>query len=190
MIELHQTDEDDINFTNRMRKIVLGALLLYKPQEVYVVHIDNWFDWKWLPFSLEELPPFSPNRVLDQQHFTWDATTSAYLPSERGEILHKAQATSEHRNQRRLSKISAPTSFVWYSGNTRKNDAGSLLAYFRIPDGEGSYVAFKRKSDLWEIKRVIGTTEPELLRFEEHGQQQLDAVDVLGSRPNSACRTH
>ena len=48
MIELVPTEPDDAAFLVLIQRIVSGAVAVLKMHEVYVVHVDNWFDYKWL----------------------------------------------------------------------------------------------------------------------------------------------
>lgn len=78
MIEFNASDNDDVGFLSRVQRIVNGAVVALRVREVYLVHIDNWFDHKWLGWrsrSGEEprVPPFSPNRVCSEEHLMWDA---------------------------------------------------------------------------------------------------------------------
>jgi hypothetical protein len=86
MIELVPSEYDDLAFLELAERIVKGAVAALQVREVYLVHVDNWFDFKWLGCwsrwkrkgRLEELrvPPFNPKRVGSEKHFLWDANRS------------------------------------------------------------------------------------------------------------------
>src|SRR3954469_13136765 len=101
MIELAPTDAEDLEFLSLVQRIANGAISALRVQEVYLVHLDNWFDFKWLGWwskwereGIKELrvPPFTPNRVLSQKHFVWDASTRAWNAGGSGRPLHVRQA--------------------------------------------------------------------------------------------------
>jgi hypothetical protein len=48
MIELVPAERDDAAFLSLAQRIVTGAIAGLQAHEVYLVHIDNWFDHKWL----------------------------------------------------------------------------------------------------------------------------------------------
>jgi hypothetical protein len=77
MIELVPTEQDDAAFLTLTQRIVNGVIAILEMREVYLVHVDNWFDHKWLGWwsSWEHkelkklyLPPFNPNRVRSSAH--------------------------------------------------------------------------------------------------------------------------
>lgn len=76
VIELVSSEYDDVGFLQFAQRIVNGAITALRVHEVYLVHVDNWFDHKWLGWwssweykELKELcvPPFNPNRVRSQE---------------------------------------------------------------------------------------------------------------------------
>ena len=82
MIELVPAEYDDLGFLSLARRIINGAIVELRMREVFLVHVDNWFDHKWLGWwsrKEEELrvPTFTPNRVRSEKHFVWKAETSA-----------------------------------------------------------------------------------------------------------------
>ena len=48
MIELIPSKFDDGDFLGLVQRIATGAIATLHVREVYLVHINNWFDWKWL----------------------------------------------------------------------------------------------------------------------------------------------
>jgi hypothetical protein len=107
--------------------------------EMYLVHVDNWFDHKWLGWwsSWEHnapknlyVPPFNPNRVLSQQRFVWDADSVDWVSAGQGRPLHRRQPGRRASFGQPLERYADSAAFIWYSGNTAKNRAGSLMFYF------------------------------------------------------------
>ena len=83
MIEFVPAEHDDVAFLSLAQRIINGAIAELRMREVFLVHVDNWFDHKWLGWwsrKDEELrvPTFTPNRVLSEKHFLWTAETSAW----------------------------------------------------------------------------------------------------------------
>jgi hypothetical protein len=83
MITIRKSQEDDPGFIDEVQWIITGCLDQYKPAEVCLIRIRDWFDNKWCYFSGKTLgalgvskfcdltlPPFVPNRVIKQDHCT------------------------------------------------------------------------------------------------------------------------
>jgi hypothetical protein len=148
-------------------------------REVYLVHVDNWFDHKWLGWwsswdhkELKKLfvPPFNPNRVRSQKHFIWDAQNLQWTFTGQGKPLHHRQAGRRHRGARRLEHLSKSAAFIWYSGNTLTNRTGSLMLYLSGTEDYAWYASF-RKDENWAIADEFKITRRELESFEERGRQ-------------------
>lgn len=83
MIELIPAEHDDAAFLSLAQRIMNGAVAALEIRDVFLVHVDNWFDHKWLRWWSrrgEELrvPTFTPNRVRSEKHFVWDVDKSAW----------------------------------------------------------------------------------------------------------------
>jgi hypothetical protein len=143
---------DDNDFVASLNAIIAGASRLHSPSAVWVIHVDNWFDHKWLRFSgngavgadvtsfLKEsvkksfwqdgltFPPFSPERITEQWSFGLSGGEYVELPlpslPQRGE----RSATWSNLN-RRIENWGVSALYVWYSGNTLKNQRGSIMLY-------------------------------------------------------------
>lgn len=177
MIELIPEEHDDPAFLLLAQRIVNGAIADLQVREVYVVHVDNWFDFKWLGWwswnraELNRLvaPPFNPNRVHGQKHFIRDADGTGWTYAGPGRTLHVRRADKRSFPQP-IDRISESAAFVWYSGNTVTNTAGSLMVYRSGTDGYAWYASFK-KDDGWTINRETRVSRRELLLFEDRGRQ-------------------
>src|SRR5688500_18904807 len=113
MIELKATESDDPHFTVTVSQILSSALNCYKPEKVYVVHLDNWFDHKWNAFAAVVLlqfgvwrapdlrtPPFNPNRVISQSHFRLDDKTKTDYIACDAPPLHIQQSSISNLGKR------------------------------------------------------------------------------------------
>ena len=178
-------DNDDIGFVHQVRPIVAGVLRTVEAAEVYVVKIDNWFGDRWLGFSHKLLgaagvsyrktlrvPPFVPARVVSQRFYR-RGIDGAYVEEDSAPSLHVDQ-TSEGNARRLMAAVCPRAAVFWWSGATRANQRGSLMAYFPtlvrdetlIPIGAhgGWYVDFKKIGE-WSIGKTRRTTAHELSTF-------------------------
>ena len=48
VIELVPIQHDDVAFLSLAQRIMNGAIAELGMREVFLVHVDNWFDHKWL----------------------------------------------------------------------------------------------------------------------------------------------
>jgi hypothetical protein len=182
MIELAPAEYDDADFLSLVQRILNGALAALGVREVYLVQTDNWFDWKWLGFwsggerkGVTELrvPPFNPNRIRSEMHFIWDASGSRWTSAGQGKPLHLRQPGRQVLAQP-LDRWSKSAAFIWYSGSTTINTAGSLMLYLAGSEGYAWYASF-RKAEHWKVYGQRRIAPRELVSFEERGRQ-LESV--------------
>jgi hypothetical protein len=177
MIELVPEEHDDPAFLSLARRIVNGAIADLQVREAYVVHIDTWFDFKWLGWwswrkprlSRLVVPPFNPNRVNGQKHFIQEAAGTEWTYAGSGRPLHLRQAGRSSLAQP-IERFSGSAAFIWYSGNTAINTTGSLMVYRSGTDGYAWYASFK-KDDKWTFKGEARVSRRELQLFEDRGRQ-------------------
>jgi len=180
LAELRPTEKDDPGFIRVLKSIIDGVLGESKPDDLYVVAIDNWFDHKWLGFSgigvvpfefpafmnredaLGEfrqyhvtLPPFSPKRVISQHYFHRQG--AAYVEVVPSALLHgKERKRSQENLNRRIGDISPSGSFVWYSSNTTVNVRASIMVY-TVKSGQiETWFAAFRKENGWKLHLTKG----------------------------------
>ncbi|HEV3262569.1 MAG TPA: hypothetical protein VG013_37300 [Gemmataceae bacterium] len=179
MIELVPAETDDAAFLSLAQRIVNGAIAELKMREVYIVHVDNWFDHKWLGWwsswkhkELKHLyvPPFNPNRVRSQNRFIWELNSSQWTHAESGKPLHLRQPGRCLSRAQPLDRFSKPAAFIWYSGNTVTNGAGSVMLYLSGAEAYAWYASF-RKGERWTVADEFRVTRRELASFEERGRQ-------------------
>lgn len=174
MIELVPAEHDDIAFLSLAQRIMNGAIAELQMREVFLVHVDNWFDHKWLRWwsrKEEELrvPTFTPNRVRSEKHFICKAETSAWEDIGLQKPLHVRQPGRPWLAQP-IDRFSKSAAFIWYSGNTATNMMGSLMFYLSGAEGYSWYASF-RKGEEWTAADECRITRRELLVFEERGRQ-------------------
>lgn len=135
------SDDDAPEFIAEINAILNGVLMSTTPQGLILVKIDGWFGPKWLSFSGKvigaipvwedrlTIPPFVPNRVINQQVFS--------APNYKGESLrqpiHK-KLESVLALQRHDTTVAGKVALAWYSGDSLKNGRGSLMTY--LPSGD------------------------------------------------------
>src|SRR5215475_100961 len=142
---------DDPEFVAWVERVIAGAESRFETDQSYVIKIDNWFGQRWFRFSGKAqgafgvcqrrltLPPFVPSRVMSQRRFF-----SEEAPPPTRQRLHVRQRSGE--NLRRYADIVVhDASVFWYSGNTRKNARGSLMAYVLTSDGHWPWHVGLRK---------------------------------------------
>lgn len=176
MPTLDLDDDDDLGFIDAVRPIIDGVVRAVEPAELYVVKVDSWFGDNWLGFSNKlrglvgvqyrktlRVPPFVPARVVSQRFFRREAN-QAHGHERTASKLHLEQTSAA--NAKRLMSLVAPKAAVfWWSGSTRRNQRGALMAYLPTPNGHvGWYAAFKNTDD-WKVARALCTTARELSSY-------------------------
>jgi hypothetical protein len=159
MIELARSENDDVAFLQLTQWIVNGAISALNAREVYLVRVDNWFDFKWLGFwsswgrerELKELcvPPFNPNRVRSENRYIWDENSSRVHSAVHNDHLHLRQPGRRVTHGRPLERFSKSAAFIWYSGNTVTNQDGSVMLYLTGAEGYAWYASFM-KNGQWK----------------------------------------
>lgn len=178
MIEFTPTELDDADFLLLAQRIANGAIVDLQVREVFLVHVDNWFDFKWLGWwswgddACKRLvvPPFNPNRVLTQEHYVREGNRERWKHIGSGNPLHVRQAGRQRSLAKPIDEVSGSAAFVWYSGNTARNMAGSLMVYRSGADGYAWYASFK-KDIAWIVNNEAHVSRRELLSFEKRGRE-------------------
>ena len=169
---------DDPVFIEIIERTIVRLARDNDPDEVFVIQIKNWFDHKWLKFSgigrvpfdrpddkpqvalaaifrnKLTFPPFTPNRVLQQQGWVYDSSKPR-LP------VHR-KLWREHSSwnlQRRVTQFANSALFVWFSSGTKSNDRGSLMVYEVKGQEVAAWYASFRKTDTWKLDRTKGVSK-------------------------------
>lgn len=178
--------QDDPAFLAIVDCIVSNLCTQHQSEEVHLVHIDNWFDHKWLRYSgygvvafqggylintakketwQEQLtfPPITPNRVVAQFQFGRIAEHQ-YEEQAPPYLIHSRQRKSSAKNlNRRVTDFCQSGLFVWYSSGTTANLRGSIMVY-RILNDEVStwYASFSQRAG-WQLDQVKGIDREQIL---------------------------
>lgn len=185
MIELTKSESDNLDFIQKVQVLVNEIIIDLKPNEIFLFKVDNWFDTKWLNFTgkvlgalgtwnynhAQRIPPFSPNRIMEQGHFHLDKF-GAYTKGEFEDEIHKRQPAEKNLN-RRIVNVSDSAVFIWYSSNTIVNGQGSLMIY-PVEDGkcEPYYIGFKKNKE-WDIVNAPGTNKKAMEFYLERNKNAI-----------------
>jgi len=188
MIELTLTPHDDPGFLSLTSRIIKGAIVAYDVREVFLVHIDTWFDHKWLGWwsSIGDklcVPPFTPRRVLSEQRFVRSEERSTWTSAVLKSPLHIRQP-GRVTLARPLKRFSQDAAFVWYSGSTAINTLGCLMFYRYGTECSAWYASIGRKTN-WNIVETCRISPDELRWFEERGREPETAAAEPSRRPNA-----
>jgi hypothetical protein len=162
------SETDDSGFISEVNNLLLDKIREFKPHELFITYINNWFDSKWLKFSgtsMHEIsvwkqvdvtiPPFNPNRVIFSNKFIQNKNHFV-LSSPNGQNLHVVQESSSNFS-RKITDVSQNGLFVWYSSNTKKNGKGSVLIYLTNEDKCLTfYFALAAEiNSTWSVEKLI-----------------------------------
>ncbi len=171
--------QDDPAFLAIVDHIIAALVCQDRPDEVYLVHIDNWFDRKWLRYSgygvvafhgspwvfvakeehrQEQLtfPPFTPNRVVAQYFFGRVADVS-YEEQAPAHLIHRLDRQRSAKNlHRRVTDFSQSGLFIWYSSGSVANRRGSLMVYSVRQDAVAAWYAGFSDHEGWRLEQTEG----------------------------------
>jgi hypothetical protein len=171
MIPISRSREDEPGFIEQVQCIVAGCINQYKPAEVYVIRIRDWFDYKWCYFSGKALgalavskfrdltlPPFVPNRVIAQEHYVRVEADSDVFQLSNAPPLHIRQRSGENF-KRFIRRTTNHGTLFWFSSGSMATGRGSLMVYNVSPDIKfGWHVTFLKKVQ-WQIEKVTFTSK-------------------------------
>lgn len=176
MIRVQTNNDDDLDFTYLVEAFVNRLVTSFAPGEIFLVKIDHWFDFKWRGFQGKLLgalglrafdklrvPPFIPDRVIDQRRFELDG--ERYHEREAG--LHFYQSSSDNLTRKCLVSVSDARLFIWYSGGTKNVGRGSLMAYIIEPEGSRSFYISLFRNKVWGSIKTDGISKNEALSLFE-----------------------
>jgi hypothetical protein len=155
-----------------------GATAALEVREVYLVHIDNWFDFKWLRWrtpkrdKVPRVPPFSPNRVQSAKHFVWGEQESTWLSIGLRKPLNYWPADGYGSwIEPPIDRLAKRAAFIWYSGNTTTNQVGSVMLYLSGSGGYAWYASLRQGEHHWTVADECEITRRELESFAERGRE-------------------
>ena len=183
MVDLERGADDDAAFVMVAQRLIHGAVETNGRCSFYVVKVDNWFGPKWLGFDHKILgiagvfevdgasprlvPPFTPSRIVSTRYY---APESPEGFRGRHATLHRRQ-TSEDNSRQKLKHIMPADGAFWWSGSSRDNGRGAVMAYLPGLGGHiGWYAGFKRVAhptldsagDDWSSTQLRGIARKEI----------------------------
>jgi hypothetical protein len=164
--------DDAHDFIALVERSVNGILRQNAPLSLVLIKVDNWFGPKWLGFSGKMLgafgiwqpkltiPPFVPNRIVSERRFVAPVYSETAMPTP----MHLCIPSKVART-RSVSEVASGAALVWFSGDSKKGDRGSVMAY--VPAG-GSYWSWYvgyTKRECWRVVKTIGINQQGLLEL-------------------------
>jgi len=173
MVFLDFDEEDDHGFLVIVRDIALNVWTRSRATDLLIVKIDSWFGPRWHAFSGKALgavglrrrplrvPPFVPSRIRWQRNFR---TLEAPPNQPRRCRIHR-WIDSETNLNRRFDDVVPDTAVIWFSGSTRPNGRGAIMAYARERiDSYGWYAGWVRTTH-WLPTQLRDISRTEILRL-------------------------
>ena len=180
-------------------RILTGVVSEFKPKDIYIFYVKNWFDSKWLNYSGNKLgripiwsgvrqennleltlPPFHPNRITGQGLFVRQdgisEDSSLYKIQNNTKRLHPSQSSSDNLN-RKIKLLSEDAVFIWF-GNKDGSEYCSTMIYL-IKNGElmSFYVSMKNFIDsidsvdeYWGFDKAVGISQEQAYHYWKLGK--------------------
>lgn len=177
--------DDDMAFLEGLNRLTSTAVRTYDPDELFIVRVDNWFDVKWFGFAgkskvhidsgLPEIdsevipvwksksevtvPPFVPNRIIEQIYFNKDNGIFIQTDKDNKYVhsMHRQRSSDNLKNK--VLDFTSSGIIIWFSSRSAANGRASMMLY-RINNDKvtGWYVSFKRDNE-WRVDRVKNMTQ-------------------------------
>lgn len=158
-----------------VENVLNSSVQISKPNKIYIIKIDHWFDFKWREFAGKllgavgywnkelRIPPFIPDRVLEQLYF--EKVNGSYEKQDAA-VIHIYQSSGDNiTGKRKLISTSGVRLSVWFSGNTKNTLRGSIMLYQIGKVNQNTwYVSFLKKEN-WQIYKTDGISRNEILAF-------------------------
>ena len=169
LFDLAPQDDDNAEFVDLVKSCLRWAASENRPPELYIIKIDNWFDARWCEFSGKAigafgtwmtkltLPPFVPHRVIWERKFV----APDYIQSPIRKCIH-VKVSGGDAQLRRVSEIAPNASFVWFSGQTKSNGRGALMAYLLHDGSHWPWYTAWTLRDGWRASLLRGVSTEEL----------------------------
>ncbi len=147
----------------------------------------DWFDYKWCYFSGKTLgaigvakfcdltlPPFVPNRVLSQEHYTCAQSNGDGYELSDAPPLHVKQ-TSEANFRRFIRRTTNDGLIIWFSSGSLATARGSIMVYNVTPDIKfGWHVTFLKKAK-WQMDKATFISKSLVKSLRDSGFDQLQS---------------
>lgn len=168
--------DDSPEFVSLVDRALDGIIRRYSPSTVVLIKIDNWFGSRWLGFKGKfigsagvtqnvveypakdvAIPPFVPERVVSQRQFVSPSNEEI----DAGTPIHK-HVPSRLALRRRASSEAPGEALIWYSGNSKTNGRGSLMAYLPLDSMYWPWFVDFQEGNPWRITEIRGIKPEDL----------------------------
>lgn len=171
-------DGDCPEFIEALECFIHRLINAYDLPQLFIVRVDNWFDHKWLGFSGKTFdlydikfpditfsppvwkegndvtfPPFSPNRIIEQQHFNVCKDRIRSAKPLRNVYSLKKQPSGLNLHNRVLNFCDKGL-FIWFSSKSGLNGRASLMVYHTWINKTGCWYASLLKRDRWMVDQA------------------------------------
>ena len=180
MIILPRTPFDAPEFIDQVERLLNGVVALFAPPMFHLVQVDAWFDSLWLRFSGKTMgavpvensrltvPPFHPNRVLNERRLVHDTDSNGYVEAPETIALH-LHISSGANLSRHLATVAPGVTCAWYTSESAPSKRGALMVYVPNATVEGSYwtwyIAYAA-GEPWRLTRHKGISVAELAQLD------------------------
>lgn len=187
MMSLHTQADDDADFVEVVRALLLGCVKNSRPAEVYVIHVRDYFDPKWCYFSGKTLgalgvskfktltlPPFVPNRVLTQKHYRQDEDRKMGYRESEAAPLHIHQPSDENF-RRHLRRTTNDGLLCWYSSGSVDSQRGSVMVYQVDPKLKWGWHVTYEKREGWRLDRATWIPKTSVEKLSALGRELVES---------------
>jgi hypothetical protein len=154
-IELKPENDDNPQFIEIINKIISGFVLSGNLEHYVIIKINNWFDDKWAGFHgvFRDYSGPPDSGYVPGIAVTYH-DTKALPPFARSRIKYLTMSGQPKEN---------PASVFYFSGNSKSNNRGSLMASFPGPQENWEWYVGFNNTEQWKAIRYksIGRTEIE-----------------------------
>jgi hypothetical protein len=192
---------DDPAFLAAVDQVLLALVRRHRPEDVYLVHIDNWFGPKWLRYSgkgvvafpygysanivvaLDDhyqdqltFPPFARNRIVGQYYFA-HLGHGEYEEQCPAHLVHRRhwRPTEQHLH-RRVARFSRSGLILWYASRSLENRKASLMVYSTRDGATDAWYANFTDRHGWHVDQVKGTTREQVSALMTPGTHHLPSL--------------
>jgi hypothetical protein len=180
LMRLVVQDDDEVGFVREVAAFVSGITRLHRPAEFFLVKTNTWFGPNWLRFRGKvlgllgvwageksrslSLPPFVPHRILWERRYV----APAYKQAPIRKVLHLKMPADQART-RYVHDVAPGASLLWYSGASKLNKRGAIMAYVCVGDSYWTWYVGLALNSEWKVVKVAGATDDEIAEIRRPG---------------------
>lgn len=175
-------DDDDPAFIEIADAVLRAVVRQTRPQELWIVRIDNWFGDRWVSFSGQthgtlgirhpqelRMPPFVPSRVVSESYYRRAGDADELAPASAPIRLHIKQPSSANFT-RQTGLLTPNATLAWVSGKSAATGRGALMVYHPSPEGHMDwYAGFERQAS-WRVVKAVKIAREQLTALEAAGR--------------------